>query len=231
MIRALIFDCDGVIADTEPAHYAMFNRVLKIRGYSMTREEYDRRYLALNDRECFTAFSVHHGLGWSRDAILKCAREKARHYGGFLANGRLKIYPGVRRFVRVAAGHVPLAVYSGALKSEVKHILRSAGLNGHFRAIVASDDVARGKPHPEGYRKALDRLNRMTAKKIHSHECLVVEDSPPGLESARKAGMRSLAVTNSYAPARLHKADWIVRSLSEVTWEDILERFPTSPGR
>lgn len=230
MIRAIIFDCDGVIADTEPAHYAMFNRVLKTRGYSMTRKEYDRHYLALNDRECFEAFSLHHRLGWGRAEILECAREKARHYRGFLANGRLRIYPGVRRFVRSASLHVPLAVYSGALKSEVKHILRSSGLNGHFRAIVASNDVVHGKPHPEGYRKALDGLNRSRTQKIRSSECLVIEDSPPGLISARKAGMRRLAVTNSYASARLRKADWIVRSLSDVTWADIVARFPNSRG-
>lgn len=240
MIRALIFDCDGVIADTEPAHYAMFNRVLRGRGFYISRRTYDRAYLALNDRDCFKAFSENNRLGWSDREILACAAEKAGLYGRFLREGRVKIYPGVRSLIRDASGKAQLAVCSGALRNEVEHILRASGLARYFPVIVAADDVKRGKPSPEGFRLALEKLNRRAPfarrrnrgrpaaprlRGIEPGECVVIEDSPPGIEAAGAAGMRCIGVTNSYPAIRLGRADWVVRSLAGVRWRHLNGRF------
>ncbi|MBI2890942.1 MAG: HAD family phosphatase [Nitrospirae bacterium] len=225
--RAIIFDCDGILADTEQAHYEAFNSVLRPLGHAMTRAEYDRQYLALNDRDCFRAFGRLNGLRWSPEEIERGAKAKARAYARFLARGRVRFYPGVRRFVRLAWLRVPLAVCSGALGLEVRRILRMGGLASFFRVIVSANDVRRGKPDPEGYRLALERLRRLAGSRdsIVPRNCLSVEDSPPGIEAARRAGMRCLAVSNSYAPSSLRAADLVVGSLADVCWADVAAIF------
>src|SRR2546422_259167 len=123
-----------------------------------------------------------------------------------------------------ATARVPLAVASGALRHEIELILAQAGLADCFAAIVSAEDGSVGKPSPEGFLRALDRL-RVRLPDLAPRDCLVVEDSQPGLEGARRAGMRCLAVTNSYPAAELGGADLIVRSLAEAGWDRLAALF------
>src|SRR5436853_418295 len=116
---------------------------------------------------------------------------KADRFLGLVRAGT-PIFPGVPTFVRAAAARVPLAVASGALRHEIELILAQAGLADCFAAIVSAEDVSAGKPSPEGFLRALERL-RVRVPHLAPRDCLVVEDSQPGVEGARRAGMRCRA--------------------------------------
>src|SRR5947207_2552172 len=148
---------------------------------------------------------------------------KADRFLGLVRAGA-PIFPGVPTFVRAAAARVPLAVASGALRHEIELILVQAGLADCFAAIVSAEEVSAGKPSPEGFLHALERL-RVRLPDLAPRDCLVVEDSQPGLEGARRAGMRCLAVTNSYPAAELAGADLIVSSLAEAGWNRLAALF------
>jgi len=221
--RAVIFDCDGVIADSEPLHLRVFQAVLAPRGITITRAEYVERYLGLDDRGVFTEVLRAHGGTRTADEIAALIAEKARRFRSVL-EAEVRIYPGVTAFVRSLAG-VPLAVASGALREEVELILARAGIREAFAVVVAAEDVAAGKPDPEGFLRALAALEGK-AGAIAPDACLVVEDSTAGVEAAHRAGMRCLAVTNSYTAAQLAAAALVVPTLEGMTLERIRALFP-----
>lgn len=209
--RAVLFDCDGVIADSEPLHLRAFQDVLGPLGITITPAEYAARYLGFDDRGVFTEALRAHGRPAIAGTIAALMEDKAERFRRVL-EAAARIYPGVVSLVRALAG-LPLAVVSGALREEIEIILRQAGIRDAFTAIVAAEDVRAGKPDPEGFLRGLAAL-RNVAGTLAPDECLVVEDSLAGLEAARAAGMRCLAVTNSYAASELHPlADLVVTTL------------------
>ncbi len=220
--RAVLFDCDGVIADSEPLHLRVFRDVLAPLGITITDEEYTDRYLGLDDRGVFEEVLRLHGRGDDRELVATLIAAKARGFRRVLAT-ETRIYPGVVDFIRALAG-VPLAVVSGALRNEVEIILRCAGVRAAFAAIVAAEDVPSGKPDPEGFLRALGVLGGSDA--IEPRTCLVVEDSLAGLEAATRAGMRRLAVTNSYPASQLRPlADLVVPTLAGLTLARVRQLF------
>lgn len=219
MLRAIIFDCDGVIADTEPLHFAALQRVLAEEGITLTEEDYISHYLAFDDRGCF-------GKAFSNSATLTTEKlaeliERKSAYIEPVMRTHLRLFPGVIDFIRRAARAYPLAVASGALRHEIELILQSGGVKDCFFAIVSAEDVAHGKPDPESFLKARAILSAHAAVTISPQECLVIEDSLHGIEAARLAGMRVLAVTNSYPKERLSKADFVVESLDGLSLESL----------
>ena len=119
-------------------------------------------------------------------------------------------FPGARELVRSLAREVPVGIASGALRAEIEAILRGGGLLDSFAAVVGADDVTQGKPHPEPYLTAMARLG----PGLDPAECVVFEDSMPGVAAARAAGMKVVAVTNSFPRAKLSAADRVVDSLA-----------------
>jgi HAD superfamily hydrolase (TIGR01549 family) len=131
------------------------------------------------------------------------------------------LFPGVVETVRRSATQYPLAIASGALRSEIEFVLERGAIRDCFQVIVAAEDVSECKPDPEGYLKALAQLNAALNAEIQAHECLVIEDSLAGIEAAKAAGMRCVAVTNSYAAEELNNADSVVKSLEGVELESV----------
>jgi len=217
--RALIFDCDGVIADDEPLHLAAFQRALAPAGITIVRDAYYARYLGLNDREAVHLAFADAGIAASAEQIAAAVGAKANLFLDLVRAGT-PIFPGVVPFVRAAAARVPLAVASGALRREIDLILAQAGIAECFTTIVSSEDVREGKPSPEGFLLALARL-RGSGSELRASDCVVVEDSQPGVEAARRAGMRCLAVTNSHPREALAEADLVVSSLTGVDWASL----------
>lgn len=213
MLRAILFDCDGVIADTEPLHFAAFQRVLAEEGVTLTQEEYLNTYLAFDDRGCFTTALSKQTAPLATARLTELIARKSAYIEPLMQT-HLRIFPGVVDFIRGAAATYPLAVASGALRHEVEMILAFGGVRDCFQEIVTAEDVARGKPDPESFLQATARLNARSATTIEPRECLVIEDSRHGVRAGRLAGMKVLAVTNSYAKAQLAEADLIVDSLA-----------------
>lgn len=217
MLRAIIFDFNGILVDDEPIHLELFRKVLEEEGLSLTDEDYYARYLGMDDRGCFRAVFKDHGKALDDRAAADLIERKARYYRETIA-ARTVIFPGVKKLVPELAARFPLAVASGALREEIELILGGIGLRDSFQAIVSAEDVGEGKPHPEIFVQALRKLRAPDEKNepIRSSECLVIEDSKEGITAARRAGMKCLAVTNSHPAAEL-KADRVVASLEEVT--------------
>ena len=224
MLKAIIFDCDGVIADTEPLHFSTIQQALSEEGIEITREDYYRHYLALDDRGCFKLIYERHGLELTDDKLDQLKQRKAASVEPVMRK-ELKLFAGVVDFIRIASRRFPLAVASGALANEIDLILEHAGVRDCFSAVVSATDVANGKPHPEPFIRALSLINSSLGASIEPAECLVIEDSVHGVQAARLAGMRCLAVTNSYDSDRLWQADIIAASLADISIEQIETLF------
>ena len=220
MIKALIFDFNGVIADDEPIHFRMFQRVLREEGIELSQSQYYRLYLGMNDKDCFAAVLKKEGARVTPPKIKNLIRRKARYYRAHIAK-HLIFFPGVGNFIRTVACSYPLAIASGALRSEIRYILRKGGLGKYFRVIVAAEDVRKGKPHPEGFLKARRLLNRKLRLRLRPKECLVLEDSLEGIEAAKRAGMCCLGIATSHPMSKLKHADMVVRNYRRVPWEKI----------
>ena len=220
MIKALIFDFNGVIVDDEPIHMRMFQQALRQIGIAMSRKDYYRLYLGMNDQDCFAAVLKKNGRASGKTAVNPLIRHKARLYRAYISR-HLIFFPGARGFIRRVARKVPLAIASGALRSEITYVLGRGGLRRCFPVIVAAEDVRRGKPHPEGFQLALKLLNVNLGLSLKPRECLVLEDSLEGIRAAKKAGMRCLALATSHAPEKLKQADKIVRGYAGLKWKDL----------
>jgi HAD superfamily hydrolase (TIGR01509 family) len=225
MLRAIIFDFDGVIADSEPIHLAVFQRVLGQKGYVLTQEEYYADYLGYDDRGCFEAFLTARGLPVSQTIIEDLVEQKAAAYFDCLRE-RSVIFPGVQALIRDAATRHRLAVCSGALRHEIEFILEQSGIRKEFQHITSAEDVTRGKPDPEGFLHALTALNQQGAvPAMTPGECLVIEDSLPGIRGAHAAGMKVLAVANTHRLEVLREADGITTSLADVNLQELTHRL------
>jgi len=226
-LRVVIFDFNGVIVDDEPIHLELFRAVLAEEGIALSDEDYHEKYLGYDDRGCFAAALA--GAGRDREAndsafINELIERKAALYRAAI-NERYLLFPGVAELVRRLADKYPLAIASGALRDEIEMVLERGDIRDCFQVIIAAEDVGACKPDPEAYLKALAALNAGERPTIHPGECLVIEDSIAGVDAAKRAGMRCLAVTNSYAAEELKEADWVTGSLAECD----LERFLTTP--
>ena len=220
MIRAIIFDFDGVITDSEPVHLKMFQKVLSEMGITLNAMEYYEVYLGMDDRGCFTTILKSNGIGTAPRLIQSLIQKKTNYLMEYIKND-LFIYPGVVELVDSSRKDYLLAIASGALRHEIEFVLESAGIRSAFNVIVSAEDVSEGKPNPECFNKALEQLNGMGGERIKKDECLVIEDSIAGIEAARAAGMRCVAVTNTYSRDRLTLADKVVKELSEINLENL----------
>ena len=217
MLRALIFDFNGIIVDDEPIHFELFKQVLAEEGIKLTEADYYARYLGFDDRGAFTAAYREHGRSLDEKLLARLIDRKAIYYQNEIRS-KVRIFPGVQKLVTTLVPVLPLAVASGALRQEIETILSAAGLLKHFAVIISAEDVDHGKPEPEIFLKALARLNAQVedGHPIDAADCLVIEDSKEGIRGARRAGMKCLAVSNSHPTELLQEANAVVRSLEEV---------------
>ena len=226
MLGAVIFDFDGVITDSEILHFRAFNEVLSRHGLKLTKKDYYAQYLGLSDVDCFTTLIREGRLAVLESAVKGLIEQKTRLFEK-LAHTEGKIIEGVREFLDLLAfNRIPMAICSGALRAEIELILEDSGLRGFFDEIVSSEQVKRGKPHPDGFLLALKKLNDRRVTPIAKEHCIVVEDSHWGLQAAQAAGMRTIAVTNTYDAAQLSAADKIVPRLNTLTLDDLARLCP-----
>jgi beta-phosphoglucomutase len=227
MLRAVIFDFNGIIVDDEPIHFELFQRVLGEEGITLTEEEYFTRYLGFDDRSAFTAAYRGHAQPLVQPKLDELIRRKAAYYQEDIRT-KMRVFPGVERLILNLARKLPLAIASGALRNEIQMILSTIGLFNEFRAIISAEDVGRGKPEPEIFLKALAQLNTSLDGEpaISANECLVIEDSKEGVRGARRAGMKCLAITNSHPPELLAEADSILDSLEGVSLPQLQAMWP-----
>jgi beta-phosphoglucomutase len=210
-LRAVIFDFDGVIVDSEPLHFRALRAALLPEGIEITGEEYVRSYLAYDDREAIRRALQQHGLPADPELM---DRVEARKVDAFAASlHEIPVFDGARELVRALAAEMPVAIASGARRDEIEAALSSLGLRDAFRAIVAAEDAPRTKPDPAPYLEAARRLAEW-APGLAPADCVVFEDSMAGVDAALGAGMKVVGVAHSYPAVELRAAHRVVDSLA-----------------
>lgn len=212
MIAAIVFDFDGVLADSEPLHLRAYQEVLSSMGATLPREEYYARYLGYDDEGVFRALSADRGWHLTAPQISTLIAEKSAALEVVVAGADV-LYPGASECVERLAAIWPLGIASGALRHDIEPILRRGGIDRHFRFIVASGDAKRSKPAPDPYQRAAELHG------VPPASCVAIEDSRWGIEAAKLSGMWCIAITHTYPVQELMDADAIVTSLNEVTPE------------
>ncbi len=224
-LKALIFDFDGIIVDTEPLHYRAFQEILNPLGLGYSWDDYVSLYMGFDDREAFReAFRAHHRAIDDKELELLISK-KAEVFLKIIGNG-IKPYPGVVELIKSLSGNIPLALCSGALTSDIQPILNLLELQDKFDVIVTAEDVAASKPDPASYILAYKKLSsRYPALMLKPDNCLAIEDTPAGIDSARAAGIAVMAVSNSYTEDKLLGATLVVNSLKNITLQHLRDRL------
>ncbi|MEC4890520.1 MAG: HAD family phosphatase [Nitrospira sp.] len=227
MLRAIIFDFNGVIADDETPHVHCFCQALKEFGLRLTTEEYYGTYLGMDERTC-TALLLTARDGHSDERLLRQIQErKAELFRRYTAAHKPELFPGVVECVKAAKPRYRLAIASGGRREQIDRALDRTPIQYDFELIVSAEDCPIGKPDPAIYRLALARLNGVGTNLplVQPQECLVIEDSLAGIRSARAAGMFVLGLATTYSADHLHEADLVLPSLAGVDPEDLFTRL------
>jgi len=221
MLRAVIFDFDGVITDSEILHLRSFNQALTPFKIKITIKDYYRDYLGLTDFDCFKAVTQNNRIAITNQQTEQLLENKKQIFET-LAQTEGKIIDGVRSFIDLLKkNNIEMAICSGALLAEIELVLQQSRLRKCFKAIVSAEQVKRGKPYPDGFLLALKRLNSTNAPPISPPECIVIEDSHWGLEAAHAAKMHTIAVTNSYDADDLKIAEKTTDNLNKLQMKDL----------
>jgi beta-phosphoglucomutase len=221
MIQAVFFDFNGVIVDDEPLQMKAYQEVLGREGLTLTEGDYYGS-LGMDDVTFVRAAFGRAGRELTDEALARVIEAKTAAHRKLL-EGELPLFPGVVTFVKALSRHHALGLVSMARRTEIDHVLERAALAGYFQIVVSAEDATRCKPDPSCYNNGLALLNRKRGEAqiipLRPDECLVIEDAPPGILSARAAGMRTLGVTNTVPDRALRDAgaDSVTRSLADWT--------------
>jgi beta-phosphoglucomutase len=230
LLRAIIFDFDGIIVDSEPLVMRLTQEMAAQEGWTLSEEDYYHKYLALDDRGIVDNLFQIHGRRLNPARRAELIAWKARAYMDAIQDG-LPSFPDAEEFIRKVAAEFPLAIASGSLRVEIEHLLEKFGLRDKFKVLVTADDVARSKPDPEVFVKALATLGKVAFDAQTGHpplraaECLVIEDAAAGVDAAHAAGMKCMALAHSLPLDVLGHAEWVFDNFGEVDFEAIRSAF------
>jgi len=229
MIKGIFFDFNGVIIDDEPLQMTAYQELLAPHGIELTESDY---YGALGmDDQTFVRAAFERSRKKLTDEVLSklLADKMVRHRQ--LIEAELPLFPGVVTFLKAAKRHYSLALVSMAMLAEIDHVLNRANLRTLFSVIVSSEDVSVCKPAPDCYLAALKRLNEKRRSErllpLLARECLVIEDSPPGIQSGKQAEMHALGVINTVSESQLRAAgaEVVIASLADLTVDAVHHLF------
>jgi len=221
--RAVLFDFDGVIVNSEPLHFYAFHEVLKTERIEISEDEYYREIIGFDDRGAFRKIFERRNRVLEPKILLALMARKSGIMMDLIQDRRFTALPGVEEFVRSLWRTRPLAICSGALREEIEAMLEGVSLRDCFQVIVAAEDVAVGKPDPSGYLLTLKLLSEKTKKTLAPADCLVVEDAPTVIRSVKSVGFPTLGVATSYPLMKLSDADWAVKTLRP---DEVLAEVP-----
>jgi len=223
MLKTIIFDFDGIIADTEPIHLEAFKIVLKDFSIELTDEDYFNKYLAYDDKTLFDKILLESGKDNS-PVVINNLIDKKHIIIKSLIESNVVLFPGFTDFIKLIQNRYLICIASGALLAEIELILNKFRLLNFFHSITSADEVINCKPDPEPFIKALGKINKNRENMIKPSECLVIEDSIHGVDAAVAAGMSCVGITNSYNHEMLKDANVVVDSFNELNI-DIIENI------
>jgi HAD superfamily hydrolase (TIGR01509 family) len=228
VIRAVVFDFDGVIANSEPLHFRAFRDVLGERGITLTERDYYGRYLGFDDVGAFQAVAADSGVPVGDAELAAMVARKAVVLEA-LEQGTSVLFAGAREAIHRMAASGPIAIASGARRAEIIRVLEQEGLTALFPVVVGAEDTPKSKPAPDPYLLAVSQLARTIDLPLAAADCVAVEDSRWGLDSARAAGLMTVAVTHTYPAGELRQADLVIDHLDELT-RNTLDRVQSRQG-
>ncbi len=223
MDTVVIFDFDGVITDSEPLHHRAFQRVLDSEGIGLSWEEYLRHWIGFDDRDVFRGLWARTGRQLRPEKLHELIQRKADAVVQLAAESPPPLYEGVSDLLRALRPRAVIALCTGALASDIRAILQSERLQELFHVIVTADDVTASKPDPSGYRLAHQRAAALLGRRPDTVRGVAVEDTPAGIESAHGAHLPVVAVATTHSPEDLGGADLVVRSLTCLSVDQLLE--------
>lgn len=212
MLSAVIFDFDGIIVDSEPMHFRAFNEVLNPMELNITWDDYCETYIGFDDRDAFRTVFKENDRKICNNDLSDLIEKKAEIFQKYIENGEAEPLPGAVELIKSIPVRLPVALCSGALREDIDPIITRLGIADIFTVIVTAEDTDKSKPDPAPYQLALEKLeidDPATA--------IAIEDTPAGIVSAKGAGLKVLAVTNSYDRAYLMEADAVTDSLEHVS--------------
>lgn len=218
MVRAVVFDFDGVLANSEPLHFRAFREGVAHHGLALTEAAYYGKYLGYDDVGAFRAMGADAGTAFSDHQLHELVERKAQRLEA-LERGASVLFPGAREAIVRMAEFGPIAIASGALRGEIVRVLDREGLRSFFPVLVSAEDTLASKPDPAPYSRAVQLLAGATGARLDAMECAAVEDSRWGLQSARGAGLRTIAITHSYPADELTEADSVISHLDQLRRE------------
>lgn len=206
LVKAVLFDMNGVIVNDESLHKQAFQKSLEEINLSLTSKQYNDYFIGRTDRDGFVDFLTAAKKDFNQNLIKELMFKKGQAYQQ-LAQNNLTPYPGVIDFIKsLFEAGLSLGLVTSSTRVETEIVLSTLKINHFFSKTVTFDDIKIGKPNPEGYLKAANLLN------TEASNCLVIEDAPSGILAAKKAGMKILAVTNTHS--QLINADITLSSLN-----------------
>lgn len=212
---AVIFDFDGILFESEQLHCEALARVLADAGVEIDWAEYAEKYVGLSDREILERLVENYpGLGEIDPAA--ALERKCRLYESLTRDGITPIDGARELIARLRGAGIPLAICSGSRRQEITRLLDQSGLAANFATIVATEDVSASKPSPAGYLLAFERL-RMQFPTLAARQCIVLEDAAAGIQAARAAGMRAVALRKGYGDVESAKPMAFISAFDEAT--------------
>lgn len=201
---AVLFDLDGVIVDSREFHMQAWHQWARQHGVQHESDYFHQSFGRRND-------AIIGGLlPEISDAEFRRLADAKEQLFRDAARGKISALPGAISLIRTLEEQgVPRAVVTSTPRANLTLILESLRLDHAFGALVAEEDASRGKPDPEGFLVAAQRLD------VPAASCIVIEDAPAGLAAAKAAGMQTIGVTTTHPAAALHDADLVVDSLAD----------------
>jgi len=206
MTKAVLWDLDGVLVDTAPLHFQAWQELFQSVGKGFAEADFRRTFGLRNDA------ILGDILGELTPAEVERLAQRKEELYRDKVEGRVTAIPGAMDLLRrLQERGRKMAIVSSTPRENVRVVLRSLGLEGVFGVVVAEEDAPKGKPDPQGFLVAAEKLG------VAAGECAVIEDAPGGVEAAKRAGMRCIGVTTSRPREALAGADLVVDSLEEAS--------------
>ena len=229
MLKAVLFDFNGVIINDEPIHQELINEILIGENLLPLGSEFAELCLGRSDRVCLRNVLTRRNRQVTEEYLTKLINKKASLYRERLEKlEKLPIYEEIYSFLeRVKARDLQIGLVTGAIRSEVESILQRVGLGDYFSVIVTGDEISTSKPQPDGYLLAVERFNRWNFNlQLQPQECLVIEDTFVGCEAAKRAGMQVVGIAHTYPFHFMQRvSNWAIDNFSQLDLDRVEETF------
>ncbi|NCR38631.1 MAG: HAD family phosphatase [Microcystis aeruginosa W13-11] len=235
MLKAVLFDFNGVIINDEPIHQELINEILLGENLLPLGSEFAELCLGRSDRVCLRDVLTRRGRQVTEDYLTKLINKKASLYRERLEKlEKIPIYEEIYSFLkRVKARDLQIGLVTGAIRSEVESILQRVNLGDYFSVIVTGDEISTSKPQPDGYLLAVERFNRWNFNlQLQPQECLVIEDTFVGCEAAKRAGMQVVGIAHTYPFHFMQRvSNWAIDNFSQLDIDRVEETFNQIGGK